>query len=159
MSGIGSQTEKSIWNIALLLTLFLLVPAVVSVDRAIAKNDAKKLLQFHNRERLKRRIPRLRMRSGLIRAAQKYAQMMDEYDHFGHTGPFGSTFSERITREARGLRAVGENLALGQASPKAVHKAWMRSRSHRRNILSRTYQYVGFGKAGDEPFWATTFGG
>ena len=130
-----------------------------SLDQAEAGNDEKKLLQLHNRERLKRKIPRLRRRGALSKTAQSYAQTMDENDHFSHTGPDGSTFSERIKKETKGLKAMGENLAFGQQSPKAVHKAWMRSPGHKKNILSRNFRYVGFGKAGDEPYWATSFGG
>lgn len=153
------RARHSTWTIALLIALLFTTPAMLGLDRVEAGNDEKKLLQLHNRERLKRKIPRLRRRGALAKAAQKYAQAMDENDHFSHTGPDGSTFAERIRKEARGLKAMGENLAFGQNSSKAVHKAWMKSSGHRRNILSRKFRYVGFGRAGDEPYWATSFGG
>lgn len=39
------------------------------------------------------------MRGSLIRSAQKYARMMNKHDHFGHTGPFGSTIYDRVVQE------------------------------------------------------------
>lgn len=152
------QIGHSARAISLLIALFFSSLAFTAVEQAEAGNG-KKLLQLHNRERLKRKIPRLRRRGPLTKAAQSYAQVMAENDHFSHVGPDGSTFSERIKRETRSLHAMGENLALGQKDAKLVHKAWMRSKTHRRNILNRNFRYVGFGKAGDEPFWATSFGG
>lgn len=150
---------NSILTFALLISSVLSAPAMLSIEIASGGNDEKRLLRLHNKERKKRNLPRLRFRGGLNRAAQNYALVMAENDHFSHTGPDGSTFDERIKKEEKGLKSMGENLAYGQRTATKVHKAWMKSHGHRKNILSRNFKYVGFGKAGEEPYWATSFGG
>lgn len=47
------------------------------------------------------------------------------------------------------LRLVGENIAYGYTSGKAVTSAWMNSTGHRRNILKSGYRLIGVGAAQD----------
>ena len=44
-------------------------------------------------------------------------------------------------------KVAGENLAKGFKSVKKAHKAWMKSPSHRANIVKEKYTNFGFGKA------------
>lgn len=47
--------------------------------------------------------------------------------------------------EECGLRGVGENVAYGQPTAKAMVKAWMHSEGHRANILSKDWTLLGVG--------------
>lgn len=122
----------------------------------------KQLLRLHNAERAKRNRPKMRLHGALNRASVKYARVMNSNQHFSHTGPAPdfSEFDDRI-REAGGtnFKTMAENIAMGQRTPHEVMRAWMKSPGHRRNILNRKFTRVGFGKAGNPPYWVTNFGG
>ena len=47
------------------------------------------------------------------------------------------------------LRSVGENVAYGYPSGKAVTKAWMASKGHRENLLRSEYRLIGVGAVKD----------
>lgn len=143
------------------LILALLLGSLSAPPRAEAATVyQKQLLRLHNAEREKRNRDRLRFHAALNRSATRYARLMDSADHFDHTGPDGSTFDQRIrSAGGTGFSTMGENIAFGQRTPAEVTRAWMTSPGHRRNILNRGFRYVGFGKAGSEPYWVTNFGG
>jgi uncharacterized protein YkwD len=145
---------------ALIPCLLLLAASVPASPVKAATTAQKQLLRLHNAEREKRNLPRLRFHSALNRAATSYARLMDVNDHFDHTGPDGSTFDQRVVNAGgTGFSTMGENIALGQRTAAEVTRAWMNSPGHRRNILRRSFRFVGFGKAGTEPYWVTNFGG
>jgi len=58
-------------------------------------------------------------------------------------------------------RRAGENIARGQPTPEDVHRSWMNSTGHRRNILDRDYGRIGVGYvACDGPrrhYWTQVF--
>lgn len=144
----------------LLLTAFLSVFTALSPRVEAATLYQRQLLRLHNAEREKRNLPRLRFHGALNRAAVRYARLMDSTDHFDHTGPDGSTFDQRIEAAGgTGFSTIAENIALGQKTAAEVTRAWMNSPGHRRNILRRSFRFVGFGKAGTESYWVTNFGG
>ena len=41
--------------------------------------------------------------------------------------------------------AAGENIAMGQRTPKEVMNAWMNSKGHRENILNTSFDTIGVG--------------
>ncbi len=143
--------------------MLLLLGFVAEAPKAEAASSYQRiLLRLHNEERAKRNRPPLRLHAALNRAAVKYAKVMDQNNHFDHTGPAPtfSTFDQRIKDECPScFTTMGENIALGQKTPADVHRAWMLSPGHRRNILNGGFRFVGFGKAGTEPYWSTSFGG
>lgn len=64
---------------------------------------------------------------------------------FGHDG-----FSERCSDSRRAMGGgnwCGENVAMGQKSPKDVFNAWMNSSGHRANIEQSRATHTGFGYA------------
>jgi uncharacterized protein YkwD len=59
------------------------------------------------------------------------------------------------------MRMVGENVAFGFTSTKALQRAWMNSPGHRSNILNKEFRKVGVGAAKDSRgrwYYATVFG-
>lgn len=107
-----------------------------------------------NRARAQRGLPKLRASRVLKRAARKHSANMDRRDFFSHVSPGGATVLHRV--RAVGYLAsassfsVGENIAWGsggRATPRAIHRAWMRSPGHRANILSRGFREIGVGVA------------
>ena len=126
-----------------------------------------------NSERARHGLRALSLDPRLSSAARRHARDMAERNYFDHTSLDGSSFVDRIRRAGylRGARAwaLAENIAWGtggQASPRAIGRAWMQSPGHRANILSASYRELGVGVAGSAPVagvaggttYATSFG-
>lgn len=113
----------------------------------------KRTLALHNRARARRDIPRLCIQQQLLRAARKHSADMIVNDYFDHDSQNGRTFAQRIRREGytpknMSVYRVGENIAWGSGSrgaPGSIHRSWMKSEGHRKNILSRGFRQVGVG--------------
>lgn len=128
---------------------------------AVAYTAARSsLLCLINRERRKRGLTGLRYNRRLAIAAGRHARDMARRGYFAHRSLDGRNFVDRITRARyvrRGHRGwlLGENLAWGsgsRATPRAIMRAWMRSPSHRRNILNRRFREIGIAFSLRAPF-------
>ncbi len=72
-------------------------------------------------------------------------------------------FSKQIRPilSACGLRYVGENVAAGYPTARAVMTGWMNSPGHRANILKREFNRLGVGVAyskSGRPYYCQVFG-
>ncbi|HEU5162914.1 MAG TPA: CAP domain-containing protein [Thermoanaerobaculia bacterium] len=79
----------------------------------------------------------------LSAAADDRADDMFEEGYFAHIGPDGRSPFLAVTANGYRYRTVGENLAVGYRSARAIVDGWMRSPGHRANILSPDYRDVG----------------
>ena len=153
------QTGTSLLAVAICLSVVCIGAATIpQIDTAEAANFQKQLLKLHNKERKKRNKPKLRLNSALKRSAQLYAQDMANTGNFSHVGVDGSTFDQRIQAQGGNFPTLAENIAQGQLTAKEVHKGWMRSTGHKRNILNKRFRTVGFGMAGSDFYWVANFG-
>lgn len=105
----------------------------------------------------------------LRRSAFRKARDLRRCQHFSHyacrRAPF---YWFGRTGYARGAWRGAENIAMGSThlgSVRATMSAWLRSRSHRRVLLSRRYRHVGFGLvrgryrgSNSVRFWVAHFG-
>ena len=82
-------------------------------------------------------------------AAQDYAQLMLDEGHFGHIGPDGSTFTERVAVTGYNYTSLRENIALGYRDTDSVFTAWQNSEGHRINNLAGDVDEFGLGFAED----------
>jgi uncharacterized protein YkwD len=94
-----------------------------------------------NRQRTARHLPSIRENGRLERAAQAWTNAMVARHEFTE----GSDFSTRVIAVGFNFSALGENIATGFATPRAVVSAWMASTGHCRNILNPSYDVVGTG--------------
>jgi uncharacterized protein YkwD len=115
-----------------------------------AKADwrADQVLALVNAERKKRGLKPLALSNRCQAQASKRAKEIAQKGRFNHKGAF---------RGLRGYFRMGENIARGYGSPKAVVRGWMRSKGHRANILSPRYKHLGVGYYKGR--WVQTFGG
>jgi uncharacterized protein YkwD len=67
-----------------------------------------------------------------------------------------STIAKTEICRCRPKFAVGENIAVGQLTPKEVIQDWMNSPGHRKNILHSEFAEIGIGLFGD--YWVQNFG-
>ncbi|MGY6409411.1 MAG: CAP domain-containing protein [Alkalilacustris sp.] len=98
-------------------------------------------------ERRRAGLPGLRGTAALNRAAQAHACDNARRARMSHSGSDGSNPGDRIRRVGYRLSAANENLAVGFTDPGAVVSAWMRSPSHRRNVVASNVTELGIGLA------------
>jgi len=96
-----------------------------------------------NKERMDAGLKPLKINDKLNQAAQQKAQDMINNDYFAHTSPSGTTPWYWFDRVGYKYVAAGENLAKDFTDSKYLHQAWMKSLSHRNNILNSKYQEIG----------------
>lgn len=79
---------------------------------------------------------------------------------YGHTA-CGFAFEKEIKASGYTGQCYGENIAMGQKSPRDVFVAWMNSPGHRANILNGQYTGIGVAEvAGSQgPLWVMELGG
>lgn len=93
-------------------------------------------------------------------AAQDYAELMLERNHFGHIGPDGSVFTARVAATGYDFTSLRENIAAGQQSVGSVFTAWQGSDGHRENNLAGDVDDfgLGFAQEGSDTRWVLILG-
>jgi uncharacterized protein YkwD len=118
------------------------------------------LVEAHNVERARFRLPGLVEEPRLTAAAAEHAADMAARGKMSHKGGDGSSPFERMSRVGYTYSGAAENVAYGFPTVEAVMAGWMRSPGHRRNILGQ-YSQVGVGYATGKDgltYWCVTFG-
>jgi uncharacterized protein YkwD len=123
---------------------------------AVAVSDApavaRRVLELVNEARAQqRRCGRQRMSAthalalsaSLTRAAAAHAADMAANSFMGHRGTDGSEVGARVTRAGYRWRAVGENVAAGQADAETVVKSWLDSPGHCANLMGAQFTEMG----------------
>lgn len=100
--------------------------------------------------------PPLHWEEKLEQAAQSHADDMSRNRYFSHSSADGASFSDRISRAGYRWSAVGENIAKGQPTARAVVHAWANSKGHCLNMMNPKFDDMGVGKNG--PYWVQDFG-
>ena len=125
-------------------------PAGGSVTSELAALEAAIVVRI-NEVREARGLGRLRLNRRLDAAADFHSRDMGRRGYFQHESADGTAFWRRIRRFYRsgGFRSwsVGENLLWGTDRFGAAFavRQWMKSRPHRKNILSRGWREIGIG--------------
>ncbi|MCG8358154.1 MAG: CAP domain-containing protein [Kiloniellales bacterium] len=128
---------------ALLFALVDAGPSPAWADPAMVERMIGRL----NHHRSLHGLPALRAHPKLSAAAQAHAEAMRDEACFAHTCPNGPDLSERLRRAGYRFRVASENIAAGFERPEEVVDVWMRSDSHRRNILDPEVLEAGAGYA------------
>ncbi|KRF36489.1 CAP domain-containing protein [Nocardioides sp. Soil805] len=123
-----------------LLALVLAVPATAATAPAAARADgatsyAADAVRATNAARARHDLRALRSTRCLRRAATRQARAMARRESIWHQD-IGAVMS------TCGLGSVGENVAAGYPSGRAVVTGWMGSEGHRANILEPRYRLV-----------------
>ena len=115
------------------------------------EGDERRIFDFINRERERKGLGFLEWNSDLARMARNYSQQMAQGNFFSHYDPEGQSVVERAQAlRIKGWSKIGENLfecrGARDFAPLSVEK-WMKSPSHRENILDVEYTTSGIGVA------------
>lgn len=121
---------------------------------AFSKNyddDEHRIFELINAERQKRRLNTLHWDNNLARMARAYSQKMARQNFFDHADFDGNTVVDRA-KDARikNWRKIGENLFYYEDNSnfdKLAVRGWMKSPTHRENILDGSWTTTGIGIA------------
>ena len=104
----------------------------------------KQILELHDKERASHNLPRLCIHPKLQKAANAHSRDMIRRGRFTH-----GNVGRRLKKFGYRWRVYAENISRddGRLSPETTFKGWMRSSSHRSNILDRRFDEVGVGAA------------
>lgn len=103
-----------------------------------------KLLELTNNERIKVNLNSLTLNDRLSEAAEKKAKDMFVKNYWSHFGPNGETPWDFILGSGYQYEYAGENLAKNFLFSQGVVDAWMKSPTHKDNLLRKEYTDVGF---------------
>ena len=146
-----TKPKKILWSllVGVLLIGGLLVPnqifnrsktaQAVSTSQKLTTED---VLIGINEIRKSNNLPKLKSNSLLIEAAKNKAQDMFDKQFFAHDGPT-KKWSAYILETGYKYKLIGENLATGYYQPEQVTEAWMKSETHKKNILSPDFNETG----------------
>lgn len=101
-----------------------------------------------NKERVFANLPPLKLNNKLSTAARNKALDMANQHYFSHISPVdGKKWSDFIKESNYSYEEAGENLANGFENPVEMVTAWMKSPSHKENILNKDVDETGIGYA------------
>lgn len=110
----------------------------------IAVAEEESLYALLDQERARAGLPALARDPRLVLVARAHANEMFELQYLSHVSPRTGKPSDRV--EARGIpySVMGENVAYSP-SAELAHQGFLRSRSHRANLLDARFRRAGIG--------------
>jgi putative heme-binding domain-containing protein len=108
----------------------------------------KKMLELLNRSRAEKKLAALKPNPILFKIARAHSENMARQNKMAHELD-GKKVKDRALGAGYDYRLIGENVAWAEedAEVPEVHDRWMKSKSHRDNILKGPYREVGLGVA------------
>ena len=113
--------------------------------------DERRVFELVNSEREKNGLNRIEWNPALAQLARNYSEQMADEKFFSHFDKNGASVQDRAEfMKIRGWSKIGENLFVCSGTSKftalAVQK-WMKSPSHKQNILDAEWTTSGIGVA------------
>lgn len=116
-------------------------PGVLGIASDIS---ISRLLSLTNEQREENGLLPLKLNDQLSKAAEEKAKDMFTNDYWSHNSPQGKSPWDFIISSNYKYLYAGENLAKDFANSDGVVSAWMKSPTHRENILQDKYEDIGF---------------
>ena len=137
--------RRPVQTLSVILVALLAFTAVhVDPADAATRRDRKIERRLHNRSRANHGRRGLRLVPRLNRIARKHSLRMARRNDLHH--------NRRLVRQVRNMRwrRIGENVGVARnmgrrPTLKALHRAFLKSRPHRRNIMRRRFRRMGVG--------------
>jgi uncharacterized protein YkwD len=124
--------------------------ATVGVSTNVESNE-REIFDLINQERNRKGLGELAWDANLSRLARDYSQKMARENFFSHYDGNGEAVNDRAkAMRIRNWSKIGENLFFceGYGNPNAMAvRGWMKSPTHRDNILDPDYNVSGIGIA------------
>lgn len=106
--------------------------------------DEKDLHRATNEYRKTRKLNPLAYSINLASSAKDKCRDMSRNNYIAHTRPDGTEFAEGILKYEPALKKAGESLAYGQLSAEQVVKEWVASTEHRKSLVDKEFDSVGY---------------
>lgn len=117
---------------------------LVSVVPVLASEiTAKSVREMVNESRESIGLEALAENEKLTQAANAKLNDMIANNYFAHTSPAGIEPWHWFEESEYDYQFAGENLAINFLTTEAQHKAWMKSPTHKKNILNSNYSEIG----------------
>lgn len=140
-------------SIAIILLLFLLFSLSYSSEKQVSTGPTdpviREFVRLVNARRLAAGCPKLKWDDRIAAIARDHSRDMVSRNFFNHINPDGKDSFERLKESKLFFSAAAENIALGPRTGKGVYDIWLRSPSHRENMLACRFTRHGVGRAGD----------
>lgn len=111
---------------------------------SILTQEEKQLLDYINAERQKQKLNPLIVDESLAKVARLKADDMTKNNYFGHTSKIYGSHFDMIKKYNIKNKVSGENIS-GNKSVKDAFNAFIKSSKDKKNIISKTYNYIGIG--------------
>jgi hypothetical protein len=127
--------NQSIMNLVVLAK-----PGVLGYSSDITPDS---IVELTNKERQKQGLPPLKINPLLSEAARRKAADMFAFNYWSHTSPSGRSPWYFFKEGGYNYVVAGENLAKDFSNPEGVVTAWMKSPTHRANIVDARFKEIG----------------
>jgi uncharacterized protein YkwD len=138
MLAVAIRRRKAGWIGLLVATSVVLLTLVPAAPASAWSSPERGMLWRHNHARIMRDIKKYTLSASLSAKAERHSQEMARKGYIYHSSCLSCNF------RSYNWSVGGENVGVG-ASVKSLHRAFMDSAPHRRNVLYRPYRYVGIG--------------
>ncbi|OGI17120.1 MAG: hypothetical protein A3J63_03095 [Candidatus Moranbacteria bacterium RIFCSPHIGHO2_02_FULL_40_12b] len=135
--------RKRIYKKLILAVFVIGFFALANCTAFASEITSKNIIELVNKSRIKEGLKALVENNKLSIAARDKADDMLKKDYFAHTSPSGVTPWYWLNKNEYNYKYAGENLAINFESAEKQHEAWMKSKSHRGNILNASYREIG----------------
>jgi len=129
-------------NQSFIKSITIAKPGVLGYSSEIT---AQKVIDQTNAVRAKSGLPALRYNPVLAKSAVAKAQDMFKNNYWAHNSPSGKSPWSFFKESGYQYSVAGENLAKDFYDTDSMMKAWMKSPTHRANIVHSKYKEIGIG--------------
>lgn len=143
--------ERAVLSMALIVLILFVASVVgnyaVKNIKSLAAIQSAFLVDLANEDRADLGLKQLAINDKLVSAASLKASDMAEKSYFAHISPEGKTPWYWIQKSGYTYIYAGENLAVNFDDSEDVERAWMKSPTHKANILNNKYSEIGISTA------------
>ncbi len=148
--------KKKLSKVIYAVIFFLLLSTITFATLSSSRNLNKRIIAavipptldlLINEERLQHELSKLKKNDLLAEAARLKAEDMVKNNYFDHTSPSGQSPWYWLDMVKYKYDYAGENIAVDFDSSQQLKEAWMKSSTHRSNILKSSYTEIGTGVA------------
>ncbi len=126
----------------LLAAAFLFFFSTCAIAQLQRNDSERQLFESLNRERTAQGLSTLQWDNALFKAARHHALLMLNLNMLEHQLPNEPGLEARLAEAGARFSVIAENIAVGP-NPETIHKGWMNSSGHRKNILDPRLTSVG----------------
>jgi uncharacterized protein YkwD len=143
---------KHPWRTIAIMGVILIVAAFLSPGIGNAQTRVKPVSQARalaliNTLRKKQGLSPVTADERLLKAARTHSVWMAKRGKLSHRAGFGGGLGAKVRRVQYPAGRAWENIAAGQKSLEAAIASWMKSRGHRKNLMSRSAVHIGIAAA------------